>query len=786
MNRWSRLKYLPPLPLGKDGQRVTAGKEHLEIALRAAEEGMVLLKNNLTKAQKPALPLEHGTRVALLGKGTFDYVRGGGGSGEVTVDHEVNLYEGLEAIRGAVEIEPETAAFYRDYVAEQKKAGKQAGRMEEPALSDALMKKAAAFADTAIISISRFSGEGWDRGDEDFCLTAAEKKLVQKAKKHFSRIIAVLNVGGMVDTSWFAKEDKIQGALLAWQGGIQGGLAAARILMGEVNPSGKLTDTLAAKLADYPSTPGFHDSDLYVNYTEDIYVGYRYFETVPKADKAVVYPFGYGLSYTDFLLSAPIIFETDGELTVSLDVTNIGARAGKEVVQVYFEAPQGKLGKPRKQLIAFKKTGLLQPGQTQKILIDFQTADMASYDDLGKVQKSAYVLEQGEYRFHIGTSVRDTEEAAFVWTCEKDIVVKQLEEKLTPTCLKERMLADGSMEKLPSYTGKAKPVKTLKGLPKLDVKNASYASDTREHKGRLLWGGNYTEKTLQDVAEGTATMEEFLAQLSLEDLAHLLGGQPNAGYANTFGIGNLEDYGVPNVMTADGPAGLRIQPECGVCTTAFPCSTMVACTWNPDLAEAIGRAGGEEVKENNFGVWLTPAINIHRSPLCGRNFEYYSEDPIVAGKMAAAMVRGIQSNHIAASVKHFALNNKEVDRMESDSRASERAIREIYLKAFEIVVKEADPWTIMTSYNIINGVRSSENTELVTDILRGEWGYQGMVTTDWWNHAEHYKEVQAGNDLRMPHGYPDRLIYACEKGEITREQLELCARRILEMILKLD
>ena len=239
-------------------------------------------------------------------------------------------------------------------------------------------------------------------------------------------------------------------------------------------------------------------------------------------------------------------------------------------------------------------------------------------------------------------------------------------------------------------------------------------------------------------------------------------------------------------MTADGPAGLRISPECGVCTTAWPCSTLIACTWNPEVAQQVGAAGGAEVKENNIAVWLTPAVNIHRSPLCGRNFEYYSEDPYLTGKMASAMVKGIQSNHVGATVKHFALNNKETNRKNSDSRASERAIREIYLKAFEIIVKEANPWAIMSSYNIVNGRRTSENHELLTDVLRGEWGFEGAVTTDWWTNGEHYKEVAAGNDIKMATGFPERLMEALHKGIITRAELETCAKRVLNLILKVD
>ena len=288
------------------------------------------------------------------------------------------------------------------------------------------------------------------------------------------------------------------------------------------------------------------------------------------------------------------------------------------------------------------------------------------------------------------------------------------------------------------------------------------------------------------MAEGKLSLDEFLEQLSDADLIHLLGGQPNTSVSNTFGIGNLPEYGVPDITTADGPAGLRVWPETGVCTTAWPCATLLAASWDRDLAQAVGAAAAEEVKENNIAVWLAPAVNIHRNPLCGRNFEYWSEDPLLAGTLAGAMVKGIQSQHIAATVKHFACNDKETNRKNSDSRLSQRALREIYLKAFEIIVRTAQPWAIMTSYNIINGCRASESKELLTDILRGEWGYKGMVMTDWWNNAEHYKEVLAGNDLKMATGYPERLQAALDKGAITRADLLACAKRVLELILKID
>ena len=591
----------------------------------------------------------------------------------------------------------------------------------------------------------------------------------------------MLNVGGMVDTSWFCRDEKLPAVLMAWQGGMEGGLAAADILCGDVNPSGKLTDTFAASLEDYPSSANFHESRNYVEYTEDIYVGYRYFETVPGAAEKVNYPFGYGLSYTTFLIRTLDAEECDGNIRILVQVTNTGSKEGREVVQVYYEAPQGRLGKPARVLAEYQKTRSLKPGESQTMQLVFPIARMASYDDSGKVAKSAYVLEKGTYCFYVGNSVRNTEKLAFEYTEEKDRVTEQLTEQLAPKKLTRRLKADGSYEELavgdyPEETGmERQDLSTLEGI--MPAVRARAQAPRTERDDRLF---------LMDVAEGKAELDAFVDQLSDEDLVHLLGGQPNTGVANTYGMGNLPEYGVPNVMTADGPAGLRIDAKCGVTTTAWPCATLVACTWDPEAARAIGEAGAKEVKENNIGIWLTPAINIHRSPLCGRNFEYYSEDPLVAGKTGAASVQGIQSQHIGASVKHFAFNNKETDRKDSDSRVSERAAREIYLKAFEIIVKEAAPYTIMSSYNLVNGVHTSESKDLLTHILRDEWGFDGIVTTDWWTHGEHYRETKAGNDIKMANGYPERVLEALEKGYITREEIRICAKRILEMILKMD
>lgn len=809
MGKWQRSLYQPVLPLGKDGKRVTGSAEHIALSRKAAGEGMVLVKN-----ENETLPLAKGTKVALFGKGTIDYVKGGGGSGDVTVAYIRNFYEGMKIkeAEGEVSLFHELPEFYEKNVKEQYAAGAVPGMTREPEVPDELVQKAKAYTDTAIITICRFSGEGWDRKcqiteegyelfeDEkkqielsasifengDFCLTNGEAAMVEKVKANFKNVIVVMNVGGMVDTSWFKDCKEIPAVLMAWQGGMEGGLAAADVVTGDVNPSGKLVDTYAATLEDYPSTENFHKSVYYVDYNEDIYVGYRYFETIPGAAEKVNYPFGFGLSYTSFETEVLGAEEKDGKIVVKASVTNTGKRAGKEVVQLYYGAPQGKLGKPAKELGAYRKTRLLQPGETQRVVLSFTVEDMASFDDLGKVAKSAYVLEAGSYVFYVGNNVRDAKKLDFTYDLAEAKVTAQYTSLAAPHKLEKRLLADGTYEALPTDNGLVEE-EGLERQDKLTLEGFLPAVKAQERKsfGELMEAAK-TNPNLMNVVEGKETLDEFVDKLPTEALIHLLGGQPNTGVANTFGMGNLPEYGIPNIMTADGPAGLRIQPQCGVNTTAWPCATLLACTWDPELIEEIGKAGGEEVKENNIGIWLTPAVNIHRSPLCGRNFEYYSEDPLVAGKSGAAMVRGMQSEHIGASVKHFCCNNKETNRKDSDSRVSERALREIYLKAFEIIVKEADPYTIMSSYNLINGVQASENKDLLTGILRGEWDFKGMVTTDWWTHGEHYRETKAGNDIKMANGYEERVQEAFEKGYITRDEIALCAKRILTMILRMD
>ena len=776
MEKWARVKYFPCLPLGEDGRRVTASKEHIEISRTVAGEGMVLLKNN-----NNVLPLKLNQRVAVFGKGQCDYVKGGGGSGYVFSPYTRNIFEGLKIKESESKIKlfDKLYDFYSENVKEQyaelRKVrtidieGRGEGFTVEPEIPADLLEEAKRFTDTAIITICRFSLEAYDRkGEEydgDFYLSREEEKMVNTVLDNFKNVIVVINAGAQTDSEWYHENDRVSSVLYSWQSGMEGGLAIADILVGDVNPSGKLVDTFAKKFLDYPSADTFNASRDYVKYYEDIYVGYRYFETVPGASERVNYPFGFGLSYTKFDIYNITVTEKDDKIKVSADVKNIGDVAGKEVVQVYYSAPDGKLGKPKYELAAFKKTALLEAGEARTVTMEFDVNDMASYDDLGKIQKSAYVLEKGKYSFYVGNSVRNTVKADFEYVVKNDTVTCQLSQQCAPRDLEKRMLSDGSFEELPSFENN-----------KFENNYPENTAKAPEKKAMLI-----------DVFEGKVTMDEFIAQLTDDELVSLTYGKPNAGVACTYGMGGLEKYGIPCIMTTDGPAGVRICGDVnGVYTTAFPCATQIACTWDPELNFTVGRAAANEVKENNLGIYLTPAINIHRNPLCGRNFEYYSEDPLVTGKFAAAQVKGIQSRNIAASVKHLCCNNKEVNRVHCDSRVSERALREIYLKGFEIAVKEADPWTIMSAYNRVNGERSSENYDVLVNILRKEWGFKGMVTSDWWNGAEPYKEIKAGNDIKMPISDHASIMKALAEGKITRPEIEVCVKRILEMLMKID
>ncbi len=797
--KWARINYQPCLPLGDNNSKITGCKKHIDLARRAATEGIVLLKNN-----NNILPLKKGTKVAIFGKAQIDYVHVGGGSGYVFSDYVTNIYEGLKQKQN-IDIFDPLSLYYQDYVEKVYKetedggqySGK-SGKFDETDIPEELLSSAKEFTDTAIITLCRFSQEGSDRKNDGtdfyFGLSLKEMEMVKTVTENFENVILLLNTGAMIDTSWFANNDKVDAALMIWQGGMEGGLATADILVGDETPSGKLVDTCAASFDDYPSSATFHESEDYVKYTEDIFVGYRYFETIPGAKEKVIYPFGFGLSYTDFEIKNASAKLDGDKIYVTCDVKNVGKLPGKEVVQVYYGVPSKKITNPKRQLCAFLKTSLLAPNETETLVMSFDVFDMASYDDTGIIEKSAYVMEAGVYKFFLGNNVRDAKELEYKYELSEDTVTEKLTEYLKPTFLGKRLTASGEYVDVPNceYSPKTFDCTYKNEYKPLDSSEEASANEL----GAVSVSYGETKKLI-DVANGEISLDNFISQLDNRELIHLLGGQPHTGVANTAGMGNLKKYGIPNAMTVDGPAGVRISPSTGITTTTFPVATMLAATWNLELVEAVGVAGAKEAKENNLAIWLTPALNIHRSPLCGRNFEYYSEDPYISGKMAAAMVRGIQSQHIVATPKHFACNNKEIKRKFSDSIISERAIREIYLKGFEICVKESDPKLIMTSYNLINGVYASESTELLEGILRREWGFRGLVTTDWVNAASKYAEIIAGNDIRMPDIWTSvtidnrrgcRIEYdfddLAEKSG--RDRLALSVKRLLEMLLWLE
>lgn len=814
-NKWFRHKYQPCLPLGDDGTRISCSKEHIELSRSIAREGIILLKNETGLLPVNAKSVNN--KLVLIGKASEEYIKGGGGSGDVFTKYVRSLYEAFseKSDAGEIQLYSRLHNFYAEEISKQHKAGTAPGMTREISLSETQWKAAAEFTDTAVVTICRFSGEGWDRycdlgkeihtepmevnpwenetslgeaGEDvfqkgDFYLSNEESAMIQNAKKYFKHIIVLLNVGGIVDTCWFNDDPQIESVLYIGQGGLEGACAAADIFCGTESPSGKLTDTFAKDLADYPSSDTFHDFNDRVEYVEDIFVGYRYFNTVPGKMDRINYPFGFGLSYTSFKIESLNEEINEKEIRITVRVTNAGNYCGKEVVQVYYSAPKGLMEKAAVELAAFKKTPLLAPGESCVLELTFETSSMASYDDEGFVVKSAWVMEKGEYKIFFGNSSVNLIPAKSLVLSENKVIL-QLSEKIAPKKLSRRMLADGTLKTLKTseYEPLERPevFKTpekLEGLtPQVRYEPRAYIFDQ--------WKS--PRPTLMNVVEGKISLDDFVNTLSKEDWACILGAQPNTGVGNTFGMGNNPGFQVPNIMTADGPAGMRISPECGVYTTAWPCATTIASTWNLECANSYGKAAAKEVKENNAGIWLAPGMNIHRSPLCGRNFEYFSEDPFVTGSMASAVVKGVQSQGISATPKHFAFNNKETNRKNSDSIVSERAAREIYLKGFEQCVKEADPWVIMSSYNIVNGTHTSENRELLTDILRNEWGYKGLVCTDWWTRGEHWREVSAGNDVKMAAGFPEELLQAMEDGRLSESDVKTSVKRVLEMIMKLD
>jgi beta-glucosidase len=592
---------------------------------------------------------------------------------------------------------------------------------------------------------------------------------------------------------------------------MESGNAAADILTGKVNPCGKLADSIARKYEDYPSADCFGDPDAN-NYKEDIFVGYRYFETF--AQEKVLYPFGFGLSYTTFDIT--FLREDKGKngMNVRFRVTNTGSRTGKEIVQVYGEAPQGKLGKPARVLLGFAKTEELEPGVSMNVDVNIQASQLASYDDSGVTgHKSCWVLEPGEYTLYAGANVRDAEKFSS-FTLKSLEVLRQLTETMAvkPENKFQRMTAK-------EVNGKTTCVMEDVPVATRDLKQEILASFADKSLHGTIITGDKGYKLAQ-VKKGKVKMDKFIAQLSPEELEALSRGEGGMdsplgpkGNAGTIGgvTKSLRDKGIPAATTTDSPAGIRLQALCSL----LPCGTLLACTWNIELVESLYHLLGGEMLDRGTDILLGPGMNIHRNPLCGRNFEYFSEDPLLSGRMAGAFVRGIQTSDdgtergLSACPKHFCCNNQETNRIHTDARVSERALREIYLRGFEIMVQESLPKFIMTSYNKINGVWSHYNWELVTKVLRGEWGYEGCVMTDWWMRyapspefpalRDNAYRVRAQVDVLMPgskdHGSTDGAndgslleTFGQDGGNpaehITLGELQRTARNVLNFVMQ--
>ncbi len=787
MARFARLRFAPVMPLGKDGRCVTASPKHLAMSKEAAVEGTVLLKND------GILPLKKGEKICLFGRGAAEFIFGGGGSGSVLSDVRISLVDALReaAKKGEIELFEPIIASAKEALKEEMKEGAALPRKEKRLwntarklgplpMKEELYREAVEFGGVAVYSIVRYSTEGTFDGDRPagpggFELLPEELALLKKLARDFKSVVVVFNSCGMLATKPFLEEKKVGAMLYPLYGGSFAGEAIVDLLLGKRYPSGHLQDTLAEHIDDYPSTKTYQESDDFVRYEEDIFVGYRYFETF--CPEKVVFPFGFGLGYTDFEVKCEEAVLEKNTVKVSATVKNIGNFAGKEVVQLYLSAPQGKLGKAAKVLTAFQKTKELLPGDHQKISLTFDLRAFASFDDLGKIEESAFVLEKGEYSVFFGVNVRDAKKV-LSFEKKEDEIIRRLHAYMAPGALPERLTATGKMEALPAPVPQKHPL--------------------RRYRPKAVAPENPI--TLEEALEQDR-IDEFLASLSDVELSELLYGHPAINAAQTGYIGTIppvrpvegfrEPHAIPPIPTCDGPAGFRTVNQSGKYTTYFPCGTVIAQTWNLKLCEKLGKIGALEVKENNAGIWLAPGMNIHRSPLCGRNFEYYSEDPLATGYFAAAMVKGIQSQNIAATIKHFCCNNKEVNRKFSDSRVSQRALREIYLRPFEIAIKKANPWCVMTSYNLVNGERASSSWELISGILKGEWKYDGLVMTDWWTYSYFEDDFAGGNDVKMPHfitnTMPDApkpydLAAKITDGTLDRGRAMEAAKRVLHLM----
>ncbi len=762
------------------------------LARRTAAEGCVLLRND-----GPVLPFSEGSKVAVFGRSQFNYYKSGTGSGGlVNTGHVPSITEGLE-LSGAVTVDAALKAEYEAWIVDHpfdvgQGWANEPWYQEEMPLTEETVSAAAGRNDAAVVILGRTAGEDKDSSavEGSYLLAQAERDMLKAVCGKFEKVAVVLNTGGTLDMKWV--EDYRPGAVMyVWQGGQEGGLAVADVLTGKQAPGGRLSDTIARDISDYPAAEHFGSESRNL-YPEDIYVGYRYFETF--APEKVLYPFGFGLTYTTFDVKHTGIGVTAAQASMEAEVTNTGSRPGREVVQVYVEAPQGRLGQPARSLCAFGKTKELAPGETETFSFTVPFAQLASYDDSGVTgHKSAWVLEGGEYTFYIGTDVRSAKKVGSV-TLE-ETVVEQLEEACAPVTPFDRLRPGAPEGGVYTKAYEPAPLRTVAPMDRRSGKLVKAAPCTGDKGYKLA-----------DVAEGKVSMDEFLAQLTDDDLCCIVRGEGmcspkvTPGTAGAFGgvTKRLLDFGIPTGCCADGPSGIRM--DCGTHAFAMPNGTLMACSFDPELVEELYEYEGLELRKNKVDTLLGPGINIHRHPLNGRNFEYFSEDPLLTGHMAAAQLTAMQKYGVTGTIKHFACNSQEFHRHDVEAVVSERAMREIYLKAFELAVKWGKARSIMTSYNPINGLWSASNYDLLTTILHGQWGYEGMVMTDWWAKSnDEGKEgertntaamVRAQNDLFMvvpdseSNAMHDNSAEGLEKGTVDRSEYLRSAKNICNFLLQ--
>lgn len=764
-------------------------REYARISRQAASEGMVLLEN-----KNNILPLAEGSSLTLLGRVQYDtYVSGTGSGGLVNVPYVVSINDGLKRVYKLEQQSQEDYKLWLEYnpFDEGSGWGQEPWAQKEMVLDSEQVKGYSNGQDTALVVIGRTAGEDRDNMalPGSYYLTETELNLLQLARANFEKLIVVLNTGNIIDTSWQVNL-QADALLYMWQGGCETGNALADVLTGAVNPSGKLPDTVAYDLEHHPSTKNFGNADENI-YQEDIFVGYRYFETF--APEQVQYPFAHGLSYTNFAINNPSANYEDGLIKLEFAVENTGTVAGKIAPQVYVATPQGALGKAKRVLVDFVKTKVLEVGESETFELEIPEYYFASYDDTGKSGKQfAYVLEAGKYEVYLGFDVRSAD-VVDSFELHDLKVVEQLETALAPVQSFER-ISTGELDK---------GIYNLKKEQVLASVNNVY--EDSEVESLVSEEQSSVHYDFQDYFDGKITVEEYLSQFSNDDLIELsrgIGMSPEgvrSGVAGAFGSVSekLKETGLPLIAVADGPSGIRMDD--GSMSFQVPIGTSLAASFNTELNRELFEYLGLELRKNDISSLLGPGMNIHRSPLNGRNFEYFSEDPLLTGKIAAAQIEGLWKYEVAATVKHFVANSQEHERLHVDSVVSERALREIYLKGFELAIRNSNLMSIMSSYNPINGIWSASNKDLHTKVLRDEWKYEGIVMTDWWATMNWEQGevatrdnlgamIRAQNDLYMvispgqEKTGTEEARADLEQGRISRSELLRNARNLVQFI----